>query len=195
LFSLTNHQAPRPRRRAKLIGLTACAVLALPASTALADGGIGIGGDDGGGGTTPGAKAKLVNGKALAPESAPRKVKRAIAAANEIVKGKDYCLGGGHRRWKSRCYDCSGTVSYALGKYGARVLDAPMPSGSFGSWGKRRKGDWMTVYWDSGHMFIVIAGLRLDTSQTAGKGPGWSENVRAGFANVSKRSARHWRNL
>jgi hypothetical protein len=183
------------RRRAKLVGLTVCAVLALPAGTALADGGIGIGGGGGGDRTTSGAKAKLVNGKALAPESAPRKVKRAIAAANDIVRGKDYCMGGGHRRWKSKCYDCSGTVSYVLGKYGARVLDAPMPSGSFGSWGKRGKGDWMTVYWDGGHMFAVIAGLRLDTSQTAGKGPGWSKNVRAGFANVSKRSARHWRGL
>ena len=34
-------------------------------------------------------------------------------------------------------------------------------------------------------VIAVIAGLRLDTSQTAGEGPGWSENVRAGFANVS----------
>jgi hypothetical protein len=181
------------KRRAKLVGFTACAVLALPAGTSLAsDGGIGADGDRT---TVPGAKAKLVNGKAIAPESAPRKVKRAIAAANEIVKGKGYCLGGGHSKWKSGCYDCSGTVSYALGKYGARVLDAPMPSGSFGSWGKRGKGQWITVYSDSGHMFAVIAGLRLDTSQTAGAGPGWSKDVRAGFANVSKRSARHWRGL
>ena len=136
-----------------------------------------------------------MNGKAIAPESAPTKVRRAIDAANDIVKGKDYCMGGGHRRWKSRCYDCSGTVSYVLGKYGARVLDSPLPSGSFRSWGKRGKGKWMTVYYDSGHMFIKIAGLRLDTSQTAGEGPGWSKNVRAGFANVPKSSARHWRNL
>ena len=182
------------RRRAKLVGLTACALLALPASSALAgDGGIGTGGD--GDRTVAGERAKLVDGKAIAPESAPAKVKRAIDAANDIVKGKDYCLGGGHRRWRSRCYDCSGTVSYALGKYGARVLDAPLPSGSFRSWGKRGKGKWMTVFYDSGHMFIKIAGLRLDTSQTPGKGPGWSENVRAGFANVPKSSARHWRNL
>ena len=137
MISKNTHQAPRPRRRAKLVGIATCAALmALPAGSALAsDGGIGSGGGDGG--TVPGEKAKLVNGLAKAPESAPRKVKRAIAAANEIVKGKDYCLGGGHARWKSRCYDCSGTVSYALGKYGARVLDAPLPSGSFSSWGKR----------------------------------------------------------
>jgi hypothetical protein len=184
------------RRRAKLVGLTACALLALPASNALAgDGGIGTGGDGDGDRTVAGEKAKLVKGKAIAPDSAPAKVKRAIDAANDIVRGKDYCMGGGHRRWKSKCYDCSGTVSYALGKYGARVLDSPLPSGSFRSWGKRGKGEWMTVYYDSGHMFIKIAGLRLDTSQTRGEGPGWSRNVRAGFANVPKSSARHWRNL
>ena len=188
----------KQRRQAKLLGLTACALLALPASGAMgSDGGIGTGGGGGGGGggTVAGDKAKLVDGKAIAPASAPTKVKRAIAAANEIVKGKGYCLGGGHQRWKSRCYDCSGTVSYALGKYGARILDAPLPSGSFRSWGKRGKGKWITVYYDSGHMFAKIAGLRLDTSQVSGKGPGWSKNVRAGFANVPKSSARHWRNL
>ncbi len=188
------HQARRhTRRRAKTVGLTVCALLALPGASALgSDGGIGADGDAG---TVPGAKAKLVKGKAIAPETAPRRVKRAIAAANQIVKGKDYCLGGGHARWKSRCYDCSGTVSYALGKYGARVLKSPLPSGSFRKWGQRGKGKWMTTYADSGHMFIVIAGLRLDTSQTKGIGPGWSTNVRAGFANVSKRTARHWRSL
>ena len=189
----TTHQPRRIRRRAKLAGLTACAMLALPAGGALAsDGGIGTDGDSG---TVAGDKAKLRNGKALAPESAPRKVKRAIAAANDIAKGKDYCLGGGHARWKSRCYDCSGAVSYALGDYGARILDAPMPSGSFTRWGRKGRGRWMTVYANSGHMFIVIAGLRFDTSQTPGAGPGWSKDVRAGFANVSKRSARHWKNL
>ena len=193
MISTNSHQAPRPRRRAKLGLIAACALLALPAATASAgDGGVGIGGDEP---TVSGERAKLVNGRAIAPESAPRRVKRAIAAGNEIAKGKGYCLGGGHRRWKSRCYDCSGAVSYTLGDYGARVLDAPMPSGSFRKWGRRGKGNWMTVYANSGHMFIVIAGLRFDTSQTPGAGPGWSKDVRAGFRNVSRRTARHWGRL
>ena len=187
------HTPRRGRRRARLAGLTACALLALPAGTALAgDGGISPDGDSN---TVPGEKAKLVNGQAIAPESAPWRVRRAIEAANRIAKGKDYCLGGGHARWNSKCYDCSGAVSYALGKRGAKVLKSPMPSGSFRRWGSKGKGRWMTVYADSGHMFIVIAGLRFDTSQTPGKGPGWSKKVRAGFANVSKRTARHWKNL
>lgn len=178
----------RTRRRILVAGTVACvALLALPSSGAVAE----SGGISAGTKTTSGDKAKLRNGLAIAPRSAPRRVKRAIEAANEIVKGKSYCLGGGHARWKSRCYDCSGTVSYALGRPGARFVDSPMPSGSWARYGKRGKGKWITWYGDSGHVFAVIAGLRLDTSQVRGEGPGWSRNVKAGFVNVSRKAARH----
>ena len=126
--------------------------------------------------TTPGPKAKLKNGFAIAPANAPDEVVAAIEAANEIVKSKPYCLGGGHDRRVDRCYDCSGTVSYAL--TGAGLLDFAMPSGSFMSWGRRGAGEWITVYAHGGHIYAVIAGLRLDTSMTVGDGPGWSK-VRA----------------
>ena len=179
----------RGGRRAKLAGLAVCALMVFPAGDAMAGSG-GISTDDGGSRYTSGDRAKLRNGKAIAPRSAPRRVKRAIAAANDIVD-KPYCWGGGHTRWRSRCYDCSGAVSYALGDPGARIVDAPMPSGGYMSWGRRGKGEWITVYANSGHMFAVIAGLRLDTASTPGDGPGWSKDVRAGFANVSKGDARH----
>ena len=32
------------------------------------------------------------------------------------------------------------------------------------SWGEPGKGKWITVYTNPGHAYIVIAGLRLDTS-------------------------------
>ena len=166
----------------------AIGIMALAASPAVA-----APGGSSGGTSTPGAgpqgEAKLVDGQAIAPTDAPSRVIRAIEAANEIVKGRDYCLGGGHGKWKSRCYDCSGTVSYAL--HGARILDSPMPSGSFTKWGDKGKGKWITVYANGGHMYAVIAGLRLDTSMTDGKGPGWSDEMR------SKRGykVRHWKNL
>jgi hypothetical protein len=142
-------------------------------------GGLGVGGED----APVGSRAKLVDGLAVPPAGAPEKVVRAIEAANRIVNGKPYCLGGGHARWQDRCYDCSGTVSYALGKPGARVLKAPMPSGSFMNWGEPGKGEWITVYANGGHMYAVIAGLRLDTSMTDGEGPGWSteQRVQKGF--------------
>ncbi len=162
------------------------ALIALPAGAqAAATGGVGPGGTGttppATGTTTPGSKAKLKNGFAIPPANAPAEVVAAIEAANEIVKSKPYCLGGGHSRRIDRCYDCSGTVSYAL--TGAGLLDYAMPSGSFMRWGKRGAGEWITVYAHGGHMYAVIAGLRLDTSMTAGDGPGWSKIQRdqAGF--------------
>jgi hypothetical protein len=183
---------PNARRlRARTLPATLVVVAGLltaftPAGASAASGGVGpnAGPDRSGSGqTTPGAKAKLKNGLATVPARAPRKVQRAIRAANRIVKGKPYCYGGGHGNWNDNCYDCSGSVSYALGKKGARVIDAPMPSGSFMRWGKRGRGRWITTYANGGHMYAVIAGLRLDTSQTAGEGPGWSASKlhQAGF--------------
>lgn len=127
--------------------------------------------------TGPPGKAKLRNGKAVPPRDAPKRVVNAIEAANEIVKGKGYCLGGGHGKLRSKCYDCSGTVSYALKR--ARMIKRPMPSGSYTRWGKKGKGKWITVYANGGHMYAVIAGLRLDTGMVRGKGPGWSKEMRS----------------
>jgi cell wall-associated NlpC family hydrolase len=174
----------RKRRRSAALGLATAAILLAVPTTALAakgSGGVGIGGTGTTppteGQTTPGPRAKLKNGFAVAPASAPRKVVRAINAANQIVKGKPYCLGGGHSRRRDRCYDCSGSVSYALS--GAGLLDAPMPSGSFTRWEKPGNGKWITIYANGGHMYAVIAGLRLDTSMTVGDGPGWSTEMRS----------------
>jgi cell wall-associated NlpC family hydrolase len=138
----------------------------------------------------PPKKAKIVNGKAIAPANAPEKVKKVIAAANKIIK-KPYKYGGGHAKWNDSGYDCSGTVSFAL--HGAKLLDSPMPSGSFMSWGRSGPGKWITVYANGGHAFMVVAGLRLDTGYRtsyaakhgakSGSGPRW-DKLRAtdGFA-------------
>src|SRR5437763_13544458 len=141
-----------PRRLALLL-LALCA-LALAPSGALA----------GSGGTTlppppapHGGKAKLVGGLAVAPKGAPALVVRAIDAANHIATGHPYCLGGGHQDWKSRCYDCSGAVSYAL--HAAGLLDYPLDSTGLEKWGRAGESRWITVYANSGHAFMVIAGL------------------------------------
>ena len=187
-------ESERKRRRSAALALaTAAAIIAIP-STALAakgSGGVGMGGagttPPTTGQTTPGAHAKLQNGFAIPPASAPTKVRRAIEAANEIVKGKPYCLGGGHARRHDRCYDCSGSVSYAL--TGAGLLDASMPSGSFSRWGEPGKGRWITTYSNSGHIYAVIAGLRLDTSMTDGDGPGWSTEMRSSSGYIARHPA------
>ena len=61
-----------------------------------------------------------------------------------------------------RGYDCSGSVSYAL--HGGRFLRAPLPSGALMDWGRSGPGSWITVYAHSGHAYLVVAGLRFDTS-------------------------------
>ncbi len=174
--------------------MAAIAAAALIPITSAQAGSGGFGPTGGSGATVAGGKAKLNNGLAIPPRRAPHRVKKAINAANEIAKGKGYCMGGGHGSWHSSCYDCSGSVSYAIGRPGADLLDSPLPSGSLEHWGKKGRGSWMTVYANGGHAYMVIAGLRFDTSQTPGAGPGWSRNRRAGLANGPFR-VRHWKGL
>ena len=137
----------------------------------------------------PPKRAAIVNGRAVAPAAAPRRVKRVIAAGNRLI-GKPYRYGGGHRPFRAGLdtgYDCSGTASYAL--FGGRFLRSPMPSGSFVRWGRRGPGRWITVYAHSGHMYIVVAGLRLDTGMRddpSTTGPGWSKKLRPSGAFVAR---------
>jgi peptidoglycan hydrolase-like protein with peptidoglycan-binding domain len=116
---------------------------------------------------------------AVAPDSAPQEIKDVIAAANEITS-KPYKYGGGHGSWDDDGYDCSGSVSYAL--HGADLVDKPLDSTGFESWGAAGKGQWITVYANSGHAYAVIAGLRFDTSGDADgeTGPRWHSDSRSG---------------
>jgi hypothetical protein len=131
--------------------------------------------------TVAGVQAKIVDGLAAAPEAAPDAVKQAIWAANRII-GRPYRYGGGHGRgFVDRGYDCSGTVSVAL--HGADLLDSPLDSTSFMRWGESGAGAWITVYSNPGHAYVVIAGLRLDTSAAGdprgGRGPRWRSTLRS----------------
>ena len=141
--------------------------------------------------TVKGSKAKLVHGLAVAPKSAPRRVKRVIDAANEIAKGHGYCNGGGYAHWKSPCYDCSSSVSFAL--HGGHLIKQAMPPTSLESWGRRGKGNWITVYANSGHAWMKIAGLRFDTADTRGAGPGWARGM--GWESSQSYVVRHKRGL
>ena len=153
--------------------LAAAALVMLPGALAQAgDGGIGTSSSQ----ARPG-KARLVHGKAIPPSNAPARVVGVIEAANRIARGKDYCYGGGHAKFKSRCYDCSGAVSYAL--HGGRFLRSPLDSSSLMSWARGGKGKWITVFSNPGHAYMTVAGLRFDTSMTAGMGPGWSKQMRS----------------
>jgi peptidoglycan hydrolase-like protein with peptidoglycan-binding domain len=138
----------------------------------------------------PTAKATMSSDgrTAIAPDSAPQEVKDVIAAANEITT-KPYKYGGGHGSWEDSGYDCSGSVSYAL--HGGALLDAPLDSTGFESWGQAGRGQWITVYANSGHAYAMIAGLRFDTSGDSNgeTGPRWHSETRSASGYVVRHPA------
>ncbi len=111
--------------------------------------------------TTPGDKATLVNGLAVAPADAPDAVKRVIAAANSIAT-TPYEYAGGHGSWNSSGYDCSGSVGFAL--HGGGLLSQTEDSGQMESYGAAGTGQWITLYANAGHVYANIAGLWFDTA-------------------------------
>jgi cell wall-associated NlpC family hydrolase len=124
----------------------------------------------------PGAKGRVTgDGFALPPESAPASVKAVIAAGNKIAK-TPYKWGGGHGTWKDTGYDCSGSVSYAL--HAGNLLDNTLVSGDFARWGARGRGAWISVYANAGHVYMVVAGLRFDTSARSQTGSRWTTQMR-----------------
>jgi hypothetical protein len=133
--------------------------------------------------TAPGGTAQLLpTGKALPPANAPRQVRKAIKAGNRIHK-KPYIWGGGHSRFKSSGYDCSGAVSYVL--HAAGLLRSPLSSGPLMTWGSPGTGSWITVYANRSHAWMSVAGLRFDTSAVGeslnqGSGPRWRASMRSG---------------
>jgi peptidoglycan hydrolase-like protein with peptidoglycan-binding domain len=116
------------------------------------------------------------DGLAVAPAGAPPQVQAIIAAGNQIAS-KPYVFGGGHGKWNDVGYDCSGSVSYAL--HGAGLLDAAMPSGSFVNWGDAGPGQWVTIYANGGHIYMVVAGLRFDTSGRSVHNTRWQAEQRS----------------
>lgn len=113
---------------------------------------------------------------AVAPEGAPPEVHAAVAAANRITR-KPYRYGGGHRRFRDSGYDCSGAVSYVL--RGAGLLERPLDSSGLARWGSRGRGSWITVYANRGHAYMIVAGLRFDTSGRGERGPRWRPERRS----------------
>ena len=181
---------PSFKRRLATAGLSIACTLALAAPAAAQTGGTGTPGST----TTPtdtttapapvgppGRATLLPDGTAQAPADAPPAIQAAIAAGNAIHT-MPYRWGGGHRTFTDTGYDCSGAVSYVL--HAAGLLASPMPSGPLASsWGLPGKGRWITVYANAGHAYMVVAGLRFDTSAVGerlnqGSGPRWRKTKR-----------------
>jgi peptidoglycan hydrolase CwlO-like protein len=119
----------------------------------------------------PGQEARVITeSEASAPASAPSAVKSVIAAGNEIAD-TSYLWGGGHGSFESSGYDCSGAVSYAL--HGGGFLESPLDSTGLETWGEPGPGQWITVYANASHAWMVVAGISFDT--VGGPGPRWHD--------------------
>jgi peptidoglycan hydrolase-like protein with peptidoglycan-binding domain len=134
------------------------------------------------------------DGTATAPAGAPAAVQSLIAAANSIID-TSYCVGGGHGQWKSSCYDCSGSVSFAL--HGAGLLSSSEDSTGFESYGQSGPGKWISIYTDPSHAFLVVDGIAFDTADyggpniPSGTGPRWRSNPLGNLADGGDYVVRH----
>jgi len=117
------------------------------------------------------------------PEGVPTTVQAMVVAGNELQElpyGPD-----GHPDPRGALdEDCSSTVNYVLYRSGVRpieeiVKDNPLAQ-DYVNWGDPGPGRWVTIYATdvpTPHVFIVIAGLRLDTSHNGtDDGPNKNEN-------------------
>ena len=128
--------------------------------------------------TNAGGQAVLQpDGTASPPIEAPSVVQEVIHAGN-MISNSPYKWGGGHGRWLDNGYDCSGSVSFAL--FAGGLLANPLTSGGFTNWGEPGPGRWITIYANGGHIFMVVAGLRFDTSGRTRLGSRWQPEMRSG---------------
>ena len=133
-----------------------------------------------------GPPAELNGTFAMAPQDAPPAVHRAVQAGNSVQNAR-YQYGGGHGK-PSWGLDCSGTVSYVLRSSG--LIKGAACSQEFRKFGNSGPGKWISIYAKDGHAFMTIAGLRLDTGGSRGRGesgPRWRPAPR----NVSGFKVRH----
>jgi hypothetical protein len=120
-----------------------------------------------------GDRAELAPGSghvALVPAGAPPVVRAMVIAGNEL-QDLPYGSGGHPDPRGADSEDCSSTVNYVLYRSGVRPIseilrDNPLAQDYLG-WGEPGPGRWVTIYATAAptdHVFVVIAGLRLDTS-------------------------------
>lgn len=154
-----------------------------------------------------GTRARILdNGDVAAPADAPDYVKAMIREGNRINRYR-YCWGGGHgkagvatngisagARPQSNCaagivqgpgFDCSGATGAVLAAAG---LGGPAHSSAFGRAPYRPgQGKWVTLVSSPAHVYIIVAGVALNTGSSTGRagkpgsGPRWGSNPSGGM--------------
>ena len=123
------------------------------------------------------ARQAAAEQRAIPPDNAPRRVVKAIKAANEIRKTR-YGMGRRPRQLqRQRLRLLRRGQLHAARRPDAEDADDLRIARRLG---QEKKGKWITVYANSGHTYAMVAGLRWDTS---GGGPRWhkSKRSRAGY--------------
>jgi hypothetical protein len=138
--------------------------------------------------TTPGPRASLCGGIALAPAQAPLAVKRAILGGKSIaleavsLRWRPLLLSRQRLRLFRNCFVCS---------WWCGLVSSPMSSSDFRRYGQRGQGRRITVYTRNGHTFAVIAGLRLDTTPGDSSRYRWAPRWQTTFRGPAGFEARH----
>ncbi len=126
----------------------------------------------------PGTRTRILpSGLAAAGEQAPRQVKQMVAAGNRLY-GTAYLYGAGHGpslNTLQGAYDCSSAVSYVL-HAGGQLRESALDSTELAGYGQPGPGRYITIYANSAHAFMYVAGLRLDTVED----PAWDRGPNAG---------------
>ncbi len=124
---------------------------------------------------TPGALSKILpDGLATIPQDAPQAVQRAIAAGNRII----HTFYSQERRagmldHVEDSYDCSGSSDYILYQAGLSDSTVDVGGGVAGTsitiegYGTSGWGRWITVFGSSGHEFIKVGNIVMDTAHYA----------------------------
>lgn len=123
--------------------------------------------------TIPGGRAALSpqdGHLAFVPQDVPPAVQAMVIAGNEL-QDLPYGPTGHPDPLGATSEDCSSTVNYVLERAGVRPLAEILRKNplaqDYVAWGAPGPGRWVTIYATTAptaHMFVVIAGLRLDTS-------------------------------
>ncbi len=140
---------------------------------------------------------------ALLPEDAPATVQAMLVAGNEL-QDLPYGPQGHPDPRNATAEDCSSALSYVLYRSGVRrieeiIAENPLAQ-DYVSWGDPGPGRWVTIYAadvPTPHVFVVIAGLRLDTSHDgtdsgpnrAEDGPRW--RISGSIPSWARWSVRH----
>ena len=98
--------------------------------------------------------------------------------AGNVIARSPYMWGGGHGKWQSTTATTARARSRSCSPPPA-TCESPLASGPLMSWGEPGPGKWVTIYSHQGHVWMVVAGIRFDTSGARETGSRWQNEMRS----------------